>query len=512
MTPQQHAKNRDVFDRWSFLWLVIGAGLFIFANGRWIIPLTTWLAPIFILRFTRTQTPFRGLSLVLLTNAAAYMISWSGPDLGMIPLPGVFYYLVAGGIGLIFWLPYLADRFMAPRLNGFAATLVFPLTYTSLEYINTLTNPFGSWGALGYTQYSFLSLIQLVSIIGMWGLTFLITWLASVTNWAWEQEFDWLQVRKGLIVYAGVLVLVLVYGEARLVLFAPESNTVQVSSLVLTEDFKVRGSDARKDLSDPQSRDTLLEIGDSFLDWSRQQAQAGADVVIWNEAAVWLFTEDEATYIEKGRDLARQEGIYLLMSLAVITKDFPDVLADNKAVWITPASDVEWDYLKGRPVPGEPVVAGDGQIPIGQTPFGAIASVICFDMDHPTYIRQVGQGGADVMLVPSYDWWEIAPFHTHMAAFRAIENGFSMIRATGEGLSAAFDYQGRVLSTGDYFTTDKAMVSHLPTQGVSTIYTLIGDLFAWLSIAGLMALVAAAFIRSVPGISAEKKIPAVSHW
>jgi len=52
-----------------------------------------------------------------------------------------------------------------------------------------------------------------------------------------------------------------------------------------------------------------------------------------------------------------------------------------------------------------------------------------------------------------------------MASFRGIECGFSIVRATGNGLSAAFDYQGRSLATADYFTTKQAMVSHVPVSG-----------------------------------------------
>ncbi len=82
-----------------------------------------------------------------------------------------------------------------------------------------------------------------------------------------------------------------------------------------------------------------------------------------------------------------------------------------------------------------------------------------------------------------------------MASFRGIECGFSIVRATGNGLSAAFDYQGRSLATADYFTTKQAMVSHVPTRGVKTLYTMIGDLFAWLSILGFVTLLGLALVR-----------------
>jgi apolipoprotein N-acyltransferase len=98
------------------------------------------------------------------------------------------------------------------------------------------------------------------------------------------------------------------------------------------------------------------------------------------------------------------------------------------------------------------------------------------------------------MFVPSDDWQPIDPLHTQMTSFRAIENGFSLVRPTGEGLSAVFDYQGRVLAATDYFASDGGtMIAHVPTQGVRTLYAVIGDTFAWLCIATFIAISGAAF-------------------
>ena len=155
------------------------------------------------------------------------------------------------------------------------------------------------------------------------------------------------------------------------------------------------------------------------------------------------------------------------------------------------------EYLKSRPVPGELTVAGDGKVAILDTLYGKIASVICYDMDFPGLVRQAGQAGADLMLVPAKDWKESRLMHWQMAVFRAIENGFSLVRSNGgHGLSAAADYQGRVLATTDQVTTEeRLMIADVPTEGVTTIYSRIGDLFAWLCVAGVMAVVGWAVVR-----------------
>jgi apolipoprotein N-acyltransferase len=473
-------------DRWSYLWLLIGAGLLLFSNGRWVFPLATWLAPVFLIRFARTQPALRGLGLLLIANVLASLFYWRGI------IPGGLFLPVASGIAVVYWLPYLADRLLVGRLRSFAATLVFPLLQVSLEYINTATNPLGSWGSLAYTQHAFLPLLQLLSITGMWGLSFLIAWLAPVINWAWEQDFALKHVRIGVLTYGGILALVLVYGSGRMTFFPPQSKTVHVASLTQPVDhfrfLQMKMEDLRA------SRDQLRELGERLLQESRRQAQAGADVIIWQEGATIVLQEDKAGFIAEARALAQDAKVYLLVGLVTLPDAFPRVKADNQAVWITPDGTVKWRYLKGRPVPGEPIVAGDGVIPQDRTVFGAIASVICFDMDHPVYIRQAGRSGTDVMLVPANDWPDIVPFHTSMASFRGIEYGFSIVRAAGHGLSAAFDYQGRTLATADFSTTKQAMVAHVPTHGVRTVYTAIGDLVAWLSIAGFVILVGMALL------------------
>ena len=60
-------------------------------------------------------------------------------------------------------------------------------------------------------------------------------------------------------------------------------------------------------------------------------------------------------------------------------------------------------------------------------------------------------------------------------------------------LSSAVDPLGRTLATmDDSLAIQKVMVAQLPTKGVATIYSRIGDLFAWscVALSGLLAGVA----------------------
>jgi apolipoprotein N-acyltransferase len=121
-----------------------------------------------------------------------------------------------------------------------------------------------------------------------------------------------------------------------------------------------------------------------------------------------------------------------------------------------------------------------------QTPFGRLATVICFDADFPALMRQVGKASADILLVPANDWQPVAAVHAHVATFRAVENGVSLVRATGNGLTIAVDSLGQTLAAADYFDTEKlTLVVDVPTEGQWTLYARTGDLFAFLCIGAL---------------------------
>lgn len=154
------------------------------------------------------------------------------------------------------------------------------------------------------------------------------------------------------------------------------------------------------------------------------------------------------------------------------------------------------DHVKygGAAIEGNRLV-GDGKLQTVATPFGVFSGAICYDLDYPAVVQQSGQNGTGLMLVPSKDWFEIDPVHSHMAVFRAIENGMSLVRQTDEGLSIAVDPYGRVLAQTDFFgSTDQTMIAQVPVKHVSTLYTVVGRWFEWLCLVGFLIIVAWALI------------------
>jgi apolipoprotein N-acyltransferase len=487
--------DRSALDRSrGWLWFVIAAALLAFSNGANTVALAAWLAPVFLLRFVRGQALKVGLPAAYLLLAAGFAFQFRG----MVPIPGIGYYIFLAVFGILLALPYIMDRLVARRLNGFTASLVFPTAWAATEYAVS-RGPYGTWGSIAYSQYGNLALLQILSVTGLWGITFLIGWFATVCNRLWEEGLDSKRLRGEAWLCAGTIASVMLLGGARMALFPPSSQTVRVASISkrridpeLSDAVSVRLSEGRATSEDRDAiRFWATAIDDDLLSRAEREMQAGAKIVFWAELNAPVLKEDEEAFVARGEAMAAKYRAYLGMSLGVFNRGGAHSV-ENKLVLIQPNGQVAWEYNKARPVPGPEAsqqVPGDGKLRALDTPFGRVSSIICFDGDFPQLLAQAGALRTDVMLDPSSDWRAIDPWHTQMASFRAIEQGFNLIRQTSRGLSAAFDYQGRLLASMDHYqTTDCAMVSQVPTRGVSTIYARLGDWFAWLCLSGLACL------------------------
>ncbi|CAH0533765.1 Apolipoprotein N-acyltransferase [Vibrio stylophorae] len=449
-----------------------GSLLLPLSHGQFLMPVSAVLAPILLMRFLRLQPTWQRMTLVYVACVGAHAFAWQG----MVPLSSWQYFAVTGLIGSLYALPLLLDAKLSPYFSGIKNTLIFPLALVSIEITSSWLNLYGTWGAVAYSQYYSYLWLQWLSFFGMPGLTFLIAWWVSWLNWAWQHQFQWRLIRRGALIYSLTVTLALLLAGFRLLEPFTEKPSVRVAAIVA--DTKAHSPLTACQLTDWQcvkahSAGTL----DGFFKQSDAAVQAGAKIVFWQEIAVTLDRSEQADALRQGQQFAKKQQIYLGMSLLVIPNDFPQRLAQNKVIWIAPTGEIIGQYLKARPIPGEPSVQGQSGVFYFDTPWARVGSAICFDMDFPHFIRQAGRAKVDILLVPAHDWQAITPLHSHMAIFRAVENGFSLMRATGQGLSIATDYNGLILSQLDQFkTTQRILFADLPVQRRYALYPWIGTL------------------------------------
>lgn len=516
-------------DRLSWLWLAIGASLLPVAYFQTIWPIAAWLAPVFLMRFSRTQRLAVGLPLLVLAEGLGAAI---GLRNGFIPAPVGTPAVLPLGAGaleyaLLFSLPFVLDRLLAGSLPGALRTLAYPSAAVAVDFVAILLPYHTNFGSPAYTQYGDLPLMQLVSLTGVWGLTFLVSWLAPVVNEVWERGAAPRVLRYSLLPFGLVLAGALVYGNGRLT-FTPPAPEVRVAGLTPDRtlylrapngeaifwppiDEIARSSDAERAKWHPR----WMQIVDDLLARSRQEAHAGAKIITWPEEGAFILKEDEPAVLEQARTVARDEHVYLQLGLQPIlrTQQFP--FAENRAVLIDPSGEVVWDYRKAYPIPFAETVeypGGPAIVPFADTPYGRLAGVICYDSDWVPYLRQAGLAQVGLLLAPANDWPAIENDHTHIAVYRAVENGFSMMRPDAKGISLAVDPFGRELAQGDYYSTDRLdIVAMMPVQAIPTLYSRIGDVVAYASILVVIALTVLGFaagLRRQPDGGTRASTPA----
>jgi apolipoprotein N-acyltransferase len=493
--------------RWpNYLWLALAGLLLLFANGHWIVPPFAWLAPLALLRFTRhTSRLVPTLLLCWLVLLVTRAVNWYG----LMPFPLAAFLASCALNATLRTIPYWLDRIVQRRIPGFLSTLMFPLSCVTIEYLTTLAFQ-SSWGSVAYTQTDNLPLLQLASVTGIWGIVFLVYWFGSVVDWCWEHRTQWREARVGAVIYCSAFAAVILFGDVRLLLSPPRSKTVRVASVTPTDIINAFTPDEitafqlyvrRKEISSSQRAaisSKLIAVDDDLFQRTRREAQAGSRIIFWPEGSLIALTESEqAGLIERGKTLAREEGIYLGMTIGLV----PEELSrrnENKAILIASNGEIVQQYFKTHLVPvlEEPFfVQGDGKIRPVPSPYGRLATVICYDMDDPRLLRRAGQAKVDLMFAPTGDWQEIKSIHARVARVRAVEEGFSLLRPANHGLSLAVDYQGRTLAAMDHFlTSERVMVANLPTASARTVYARIGDLLAWACLLASIALLTFAFL------------------
>jgi apolipoprotein N-acyltransferase len=146
-----------------------------------------------------------------------------------------------------------------------------------------------------------------------------------------------------------------------------------------------------------------------------------------------------------------------------------------------------------------------------------LAVPICFEATVGSVCRRMVYGGgekrADVLVNLSNDGWfgwseAGRAQHAQMARLRCIENRVPMIRCANTGLSVAYDSAGNVIGTigeGRYGTGQApgALAVTLPLDRRTTLYSRVGDLWAWMCLAATCVLLALTWRRPGSEIGAS---------
>jgi len=488
---------------WPLAWFILGFGIFVFTRMSKLVPtvpIAILIAPVFVLRFSRTQPVRRGNLLTLF----GFYLSINIGLWWLYETNTLFNAVKILLLTLLYSLPFMIDRPLHERFtkNGISSgltTLTFPVISTGIHFLSSLEGFFE--GTLQTSKFVFGPVIlqQLLSLFGISGFIFLASWFASTINYVWENGFDWGKSRKTALTFAAVALAIFVFGAVKTSSSNPERDTVKVAGiLLLPEDGESTSMDEMWAGRQVSPFERTVSTIDNL---TRTAASNGAKIVSFQELAMMIDEEDEDRLKDEFQRIAKENDVYLSVSYGTYAKKGK---GENIHILIDNNGEIQLDYLKRY-------VSGLAELDFGEagyfrkgpeiiqwvdTPYGRIAVSICRDLEMTDYIRQAGKANVDIMLSSAYEFEQGLVIHS--SYMRTIEQGFSLLRPAQHGITVAVDYNGNVLSQMDFADPgDGIMYAELPMQGVKTLYTQIGDVLGWICVVGLLGLIPLSIILRI---------------
>ncbi len=389
-------------------------------------------------------------------------------------LPPLIYLQVIGPQAVMFPAAIVFARVVQRRMMPLVTLFAFPAFWTAFEYLSEVVAPNGTFGAFAYSQVSAPILIQSASLFGFYVITFLICLFANTLAMALKARRE-TAVAIGL--GAAICAANVVFGCVRLA--EPRGETIRVAAMV-NETAQTKAWHAR-------TLAQAVAVSQTYANAIRHAAAEGAKLVVTPEGGIIATAPTRSAILAPLIAVSKQTGTEIIAGI-VQSKPPADV-----AFSILPNGSLQrYDKRHLVPIMEKMFTPGRRSGWLGQ----GSAMEICKDMDFPRTIRHEAAQGVRLMAVPAGDFGKDAWLHARMAVMRGVEDGFALARAANNGLVTASDAEGRLIASKVDTPTGLTMiVTALPYGPGPTLYTRIGDVFAWLCVIASLAMIGVSIVR-----------------
>jgi apolipoprotein N-acyltransferase len=399
-------------------------------------------------------------------------------------------------------------------------TLLGPIAMVSCELLVPQLFPCGQWISQAWNPL----VIQVSELTGPLGVTAL---LMMINGALYDLSLGPRAARYPAMASIALLGAALIFGVVR---------------MRQTDEIAARAPRLKVGLVQPNfaytidgefSRDEALRQLTALQEQSRRLEQEGAQLLVWSEGSFPFplprdfsadFSSDSLAMIRRGFSVPTLIGAEMY--------DAAHEDAFNSAILLDRNGKVAGHYDKvrllafGEYVPGietfpwlrEFLPAGAGRFTAGpgpgvislQGPNGdawRLGPVICYEDILQGFLRGVGQLHPDLLVNLTSDSWfgaDTEPWeHLALAVFASVEMRVGMVRAVNSGVSALIDPNGRVTQktyADDPYRhprgADGVVVTVPKMAGGHTLFVAVGNLFAYLCLAGTLVLLGGARVRA----------------
>lgn len=397
---------------------------------------------------------------------------------------------------------------------GRSALMATPLVWVATELGRTYLFTGFPWVLVGYSQISVLPIAQLASVFGVYGLSGLVVGVgAACAAAAVPPAAGRASVNRGprrspylpIVVMAAVVAAVAVWGSLRVARgdLTRDGEAIRVGLVQGNVDQAVKWN--------PASASSIFQ---DYLRLTRTAIAQGAGLVLWPESSTPFIFEEDRADADQVRALVREAHVPILLGSDQVERGAPNRYF-NSAYLVSGDGAIAGVYRKLHLVPfGEYVPRtfffasrlvhtisdfspGDRAVLLPVNGH-SISTAICYEIVYPDLVRRFVSGGSELLTTITNDAWfgDTSAPHQHFAqaSMRAVENGRYLVRAANTGVSGIVDPYGRVLAMSRLFE-QAVIVGDARVLRALTLYTRIGDVFAYASTVVTAALLALAMRR-----------------
>jgi apolipoprotein N-acyltransferase len=348
------------------------------------------------------------------------------------------------------------------RWKSWKTIFIFATGVTGYEYIMSLLSPHGTVGSIAYTQADNLIVIQVASLVGIWGITFIMTMVAA--NAALLIEYKSFRNIKQNLLTGSVIIFVILFGLYRLYMPVGEEY-VKVGASAVSINLQQYLVVAEN--KDPEKVNELIQ---RYIDQIDNLANDAVKYIVLPEKIITIASEKDLVNFYKA---TQKNNICLI--IGVSNHDGGAWKSTAFVVSSVGEKILQYDKQHLQTTFENKYTSGNS---IGV--FENKGVEICKDMDFTEPSLEYSKQGVGIVFVPALDFHDDAWSHDRVAIIRGVEGNFSIVRAAQWGLLSVSDNRGRVLSKISTDVVDDArIVVQVPVANGNSIYSKIGDLFAW---------------------------------
>jgi apolipoprotein N-acyltransferase len=438
-----------------------------------------------------------GLLAGLATNVPAfYWLVYTIHVFGGFPYPlALFFY---GCLSLFSATQFVLFAWGFQRLRFGPLGLFAPLLWVALEFLFPNLFP---W-RMANSQLEMPLLMQSGDLAGPYLLSFVMVWVSAGIALALSARRR-LAPLAAAVVAAAALVLYGVWRTDQVQAAIQGAPTVRVGLVQGNIGIYEKGNVSLFDVNLEHYRELSTPL------------QGQVDVLIWPESVAQWWTEAGTEQVAPKHNPYVGTSAYLIYG--GLAYEYPpeggEARMYNSAFLIDGGGRVFGRYDKQVLIPfGEYIpfgwlapsvydlspqtshfTPGSDLAPLQVPGLIRIAPLICYEDVPGNIARAMTAAGAEALLTIFNDAWfgrSMAPYqHEAIAVWRAIENRRYFVRVGNAGVTGVVDPFGRVLDRLGMFTAETLRAEIRPLQ-IATVYTRIGDTFAW----GIVAIAAGCLV------------------